>query len=242
MNETELKFGIVAASVPAVERAMVRHGARSVGIESRYWDTPDFRLARADLSLRLRKSRGRWEQTVKAAGPSPAERLEETVRGPAVNAGAEPRPDLSLHAGTRAGRLLARALDGSDNAAALELVHTTRVRRRFLLVAWQGSEIEVALDRGQVEAGGRSLPVCEVEAELKQGDAKAALEPMRKAVELNDEPDATLFDHLGDIYAALNQREKAREAWRKSLQIEPSKTIEQKLKEPDPPPGSRSSK
>jgi tetratricopeptide (TPR) repeat protein len=77
---------------------------------------------------------------------------------------------------------------------------------------------------------------------FKQGDAKAALEPIRKAVELNEEPDATLYDHLGDIYAALNQRDKAREAWRKALEIEPSKTIEQKLKEPDPPPGSRSSK
>jgi tetratricopeptide (TPR) repeat protein len=77
---------------------------------------------------------------------------------------------------------------------------------------------------------------------FKQGDAKAALEPIRKAVELNEEPDATLYDHLGDIYAALNQREKAREAWRKALEIEPSKTIEQKLKEPDPQPGSRSSK
>jgi len=183
MNETELKFGIVAASVPAVERGMVRHGARSVAIESRYWDTPDLRLARADLSLRLRKSRGRWEQTVKAAGPSPAERLEETVPGLAARAGAEPRPDLSLHAGTRAGRLLARALDGSDNAAALELVHTTRVRRRFLLVAWQGSEIEVALDRGEIEAGGRSLPVCEVEAELKHGDASGLVEFGRQSVD-----------------------------------------------------------
>ena len=74
---------------------------------------------------------------------------------------------------------------------------------------------------------------------FKQGDAQAALEPIRKSIELNDEPDATLFDHLGDIYAALHQREKAREAWRKALAIEPSKTIEQKLKEPDPSPGPR---
>lgn len=77
---------------------------------------------------------------------------------------------------------------------------------------------------------------------FKQGDVKAALEPIRKAIELNEEPDATLYDHLGDIYAALNQREKAREAWRKALEIEPSKVIEQKLKEPDPPPGSSSRK
>jgi len=181
MSEIELKFGIAATSVRDIDRALTRRGARSIAIESRYWDTPDLRLAEADLSLRLRKSRGRWEQTVKAAGSSPAERLEETVLRPA--AGAEPQPDLSLHAGTPAGHLLARALDESPASATLALIHTTRVRRRLLVVAWQGSEIEVAFDRGQVEAGGRSLPVCEVEAELKQGDANDLIEFGRRSVD-----------------------------------------------------------
>ena len=183
MSEIELKFGIAATSVPGIDRALIGHGARSIGIESRYWDTPDLRLARADLSLRLRKSRGRWEQTVKAAGSSPAERLEETMPCRTAGAGVEPEPDLSLHAGTRAGDLLDRALDGSKNAAALELVHTTRVRRRFLIVALHGSEIEVAFDRGQIEAGGRSLPVCEVEAELKHGDAIHLIEFARQSID-----------------------------------------------------------
>jgi tetratricopeptide (TPR) repeat protein len=77
---------------------------------------------------------------------------------------------------------------------------------------------------------------------FKQGHAKEALEPIRKAVELNEEPDATLYDHLGDIYFALKQTDKAREAWRKALEIEPKKEVEQKLKNPDPPPGSSSRK
>lgn len=77
---------------------------------------------------------------------------------------------------------------------------------------------------------------------FKQGHAKEALEPIRKAVELNEEPDATLFDHLGDVYAALKQTDKAREAWAKSLQIEPNKAVEKKFKDPDPPPGSTTRK
>lgn len=77
---------------------------------------------------------------------------------------------------------------------------------------------------------------------FKQGHVKEALDPIRKAVELNDEPDATLYDHLGDIYSALKQPDKAREAWRKSLEIEPNKDVESKLKNPDPPPGSASRK
>src|SRR5205809_270382 len=70
MSEIELKFGIAATSVRDIDRALTGRGARSIAIESRYWDTPDLRLAQADLSLRLRKSRGRWEQTVKAGGRS----------------------------------------------------------------------------------------------------------------------------------------------------------------------------
>jgi Flp pilus assembly protein TadD len=76
----------------------------------------------------------------------------------------------------------------------------------------------------------------------KQGHAREALGPIRKAVELNEEPDATLFDHLGDVYAALEQPDKAREAWRKSLEVEPNKEVEKKLKgagESPPGPSSR---
>ena len=56
-----------------------------------------------------------------------------------------------------------------------------------------------------------------------------ALEYILKAVELSEEPDATLYDHLGDIYAAVNQRDKAREAWQKSLTVEPSDLVRKKV-------------
>src|SRR5207344_3191881 len=109
----------------------------------------DRRLARSDVSLRLRKARGRWEQTVKAAGSSPAERLEETVPCPAAAGGQAPQPDLSLHAGSRAGRVLEQALRrGKGAAGPLLPAHTTRIRRRLLLVERPGAEIEVAFDRG----------------------------------------------------------------------------------------------
>ena len=50
------------------------------------------------------------------------------------------------------------------------------------------------------------------------------------AIENNEEPDATLYDHLGDIYAALKKTDKAREAWQKAISIEPSEALEKKLK------------
>lgn len=64
---------------------------------------------------------------------------------------------------------------------------------------------------------------------FKAGKPSEALPPMLKAIEYSEEPDVTVYDHLGDIYAALKQMDKAREAWRKALSIEPNKEIQKKL-------------
>jgi tetratricopeptide (TPR) repeat protein len=62
---------------------------------------------------------------------------------------------------------------------------------------------------------------------------KEALEYLLKAIEFSEEPDATVFDHLGDIYAALNQRDKAREAWQKSVSLEANDAVKKKLENND---------
>ncbi len=51
----------------------------------------------------------------------------------------------------------------------------------------------------------------------------------RQAVELSPQPDAAIYDHLGDIYAALNQRAAAAAAWRQSLAISPNSEVRKKL-------------
>ena len=58
---------------------------------------------------------------------------------------------------------------------------------------------------------------------------KEALPYMLKALENSEEPDSTLYDHLGDIYSSLHQADKAREAWRKAVSIEPNEQIQKKL-------------
>jgi tetratricopeptide (TPR) repeat protein len=58
---------------------------------------------------------------------------------------------------------------------------------------------------------------------------KPALDYELKAIQLQDEEDATVYDHLGDIYAALGQKDKAREAWTKSLSLEKSEAVQKKL-------------
>lgn len=65
---------------------------------------------------------------------------------------------------------------------------------------------------------------------FKLDQPKEALDFMLKAIEHSEEPDATVYDHLGDIYAALKQTDKAQEAWRKSLSIEANEQVQKKLK------------
>jgi tetratricopeptide (TPR) repeat protein len=64
---------------------------------------------------------------------------------------------------------------------------------------------------------------------FKLNQPKEALPHALKAAELSEQPDATLYDHMGDIYAALNEPEKAREAWRKSLSVEKNDEVSKKL-------------
>jgi Flp pilus assembly protein TadD len=63
---------------------------------------------------------------------------------------------------------------------------------------------------------------------------KEALPNALKAAELSEKPDATVYDHIGDIYAALNEFEKAREAWRKSLAVEKNEEVSKKLESSGP--------
>jgi len=178
--ETELKFGLSEAAAAAAGATLAARGAETLALESRYFDTADRALARAGIALRLRRSGSAWEQTVKAEGATPIERLEETVAlAPGPTAGT-PAPDPALHDGSAAAPLLAAAL---DDDAALAPVFATSVRRSALRIEIDGGELEVALDRGVVRAGERSLPVSEVEIELKSGDVGALIAVGRASVD-----------------------------------------------------------
>ncbi|MDB6028609.1 MAG: Tetratricopeptide 2 repeat protein, partial [Verrucomicrobiales bacterium] len=64
---------------------------------------------------------------------------------------------------------------------------------------------------------------------FKSNQSPLALPYILKAIELSEEPDATVYDHLGDIYTDLKQPDKAREAWKKSLSIESTEEVKKKL-------------
>jgi tetratricopeptide (TPR) repeat protein len=67
---------------------------------------------------------------------------------------------------------------------------------------------------------------------FKLGKPRDALPFMQQAIgiaEAAKQPDATLYDHLGDIHFALGNRGEARKAWSAALKLKPDPEIEKKL-------------
>lgn len=50
-----------------------------------------------------------------------------------------------------------------------------RFQRLAAVLSYEGAVLELALDRGVLLGGGREMPLCEVEVELKEGDPSAAV-------------------------------------------------------------------
>jgi tetratricopeptide (TPR) repeat protein len=59
---------------------------------------------------------------------------------------------------------------------------------------------------------------------FKKGKFKEALKYQEKAMQFSAE-DAILFDHLGDIQAALKNKDEAKENWRHALELDPGNDI-----------------
>ena len=63
---------------------------------------------------------------------------------------------------------------------------------------------------------------------FRLGEFAKAIQYLEQAVELDNDP--VIFDHLGDAYHATGDRERAREWWRKALELQPDNAeIKEKL-------------
>jgi len=162
-REFELKLEFDPADKAAIEAhpllaARKRKEQRLVSI---YFDTDDLVLQKARVCLRLRDTGHGYVQTIKAMDGTAQlfERPEWEEQVPHCE------PDLTLAAGTALEPLLDEHVRTS-----LQPLFQTRIDRDVYRVDGGGSDIEVALDRGEIEAGERRAPVHEVELELKRGD------------------------------------------------------------------------
>ncbi|MDB5459559.1 MAG: domain containing protein [Caulobacteraceae bacterium] len=175
-EEIELKFEIDPAALERLEqklilRARAKTAAAPQTLTSVYYDTPDRKLQKAGFTLRVRDDGAGRVQTVKAEAEGLSGRGEWEIELKSAE------PDLQAAARTPLGPVL-KAIGGS-----LGPVFVTRVERTRHLIRQGRSRIEAAVDRGQVEAGGRTVPLCELELELKAGDAGALYDLARKLCE-----------------------------------------------------------
>jgi inorganic triphosphatase YgiF len=155
--EIELKLTVYPGDLPAVlwavsSVAAVAGPPSSKRLESRYYDTACRKLRAKGMTLRVRRAGEKFVQTVKAEGDGPFKRGEWE------------KPVSSF----------APELDGA--AGGLGEVFVTDIERSKQVArfpVWRGdpSSIELAIDTGVIRAGGRELPVSEVELELVDGEA-----------------------------------------------------------------------
>jgi inorganic triphosphatase YgiF len=135
---------------------------------STYFDTPQLELHRQGISLRVRETPHGHVQTVKLQGTVRAGLYKRAEYQSAV---AGNFPDLHALGAVLPARL---ELDMQALGARLAPLFSTHVQRTLhLLRLRDGTQIELALDRGTVRTGHTSRAFQEVELELKRGQTAA---------------------------------------------------------------------
>jgi tetratricopeptide (TPR) repeat protein len=224
--------------------------------EPAYYDLAAAQLAAADAAgalLTLQQARGKFPQnfpgeylTALAEGRQKnfAEAIKRFTSAEVIARAGEPKrltAEFYFEAGIAFERNGDRAGAEQYFERALELKPEFPEAQNYLGYMWaeRGEKLDRA--RGLIEKALKAEPKSAAYLDsmgwvlFKLNQPKAALNYLLQAVALNGEPDATLYDHLGDIYSALREADKAHEAWRKSLAVEASDLVRQKLNPPKTP-------
>jgi inorganic triphosphatase YgiF len=162
-QEIELKLEVAPSELEKVlAHSLLREppdGSRTQTLYSTYFDTPDHRLQKAGISLRVRRDGDLRIQTVKADRAPEAIALarsewEHEIEGD--------RPDYSLAEDTAVKPFLM-------NSDSIQPVFRVTTERTLRTISFGGSSIEIAADDGRVEVEEQTIPFGELELELKDG-------------------------------------------------------------------------
>lgn len=176
-TETEIKLRVSPADMdklaahPLLDRYRSRDWQYSELLNA-YYDTADGALARAQVALRIRRDGDQLIQTLKSKGASMAGLSERNEW------------DWYIDNDTLAVEHLddscwPQSLQNLDKQQLKELFRTDFTRKSIEL-AWEHlgmpTRIEVALDQGKVITAKGEEPICELELELREGDAATLLD------------------------------------------------------------------
>lgn len=160
--EFEVKFRAAEDQLAAI-RAAYPAKEEVLAMETTYYDTPAGDLAARWYTLRHRQENHRHVCTLKTPvddyGRGEFEvdcpDIEDAIETLCKLSGIEELPALV--------------------SAGLKPVCGAKFTRIAKTLTLEGVTVELALDRGVLSGGGKELPLCEVEVELKAGDRTAAL-------------------------------------------------------------------
>jgi triphosphatase len=166
-RETELKLEIPIEAVPKLKESRLLRGlpGKAADLVSVYFDTGKLNLRKEGISLRVRQIEGQFLQAVKLNEPGNGAALRRDEWETEIN---DKNLDLEAARRTALEPLLTKKV-----CRALKPIFETQVRRTTYPVRYDGSEIEVSIDEGRIEAGHRWSRLHEIELELKQGDSPA---------------------------------------------------------------------
>ena len=171
--ETELKLRIAPEQLARLKRHPLLRKYQvtrptTCRLYNIYYDTPKLELHKSEMALRLRRTGRQWLQTLKGGG--------------SVKAGLHQRNEWEIPV-SRA------ALDFSSLQAAeweehlpprlrkkLQPVFVTDFHRTSRMLGWQGAQIELCMDHGEVYTEQHGTPICELELELKSGEPERLFE------------------------------------------------------------------
>lgn len=158
-QEFELKY---AATPEQHEKLLAAYGPwRVISMETTYYDTPARTLSRQHITLRRRLENGKSICTVKTPRPDGSRGEWECECDTITQA-------VALLCACGAPPFLAELTKQK-----LIPVCGARFTRSCCDLTTDGTHAELALDRGVLCGGGRELPLCEVEIELKSGARSA---------------------------------------------------------------------
>lgn len=171
-HATEIELKLIVASDRLADfndAPIIAANARNKGtrkhLKAVYYDTPKRALRRDGFSFRVRQSGARFTQTVKAEFDDPLRRGEWEAAVPSMT------PDIAL-----AMPLVSDKLRADLERHPVEAVFSSDIHRHQRLVDLPSGTIEVAFDHGLLTSGDRSMPVSEIELELKSGSPSAIWE------------------------------------------------------------------
>lgn len=167
-TEIELKLSIAAEEVSIFLQQPILLGANEAQrnlLWSSYFDTATLELMHQHAALRIRRAGELWIQTIKIGGT--------VIDGMHTRPEWEVLiPDNTLYPALFTDPVVC-ALLSPGVIQRLQPVFQTEFWRTTWCITHEQSHIEIALDQGSVSSQGRSEAICELELELKSGEAAA---------------------------------------------------------------------